>query len=237
MSNVKIILIETSHPGNIGSAARAMKNMGLKKLILVNPKVLPNDESYALAAGATDVLDTVEIVDSLEKAIGDCELVLGCSARQRSLSWPMLALPEASELIAKEAHHKQVGILFGSERSGLSNEDLQHCHYHLYIPSNAQYSSLNLAQAVQVVTYALLTASSEDYQLDENTTEPLATMDEFEHFFGNMKRLIELSHFAENEPNKKMLARLRRLFQRAQMRKTEVDILQGILRKTLSKLK
>lgn len=232
MNNISIILVNTSHPGNIGSAARAMKNMGLKQLILVNPKVLPNDESYALAAGATDILDTARITQNLEEAIADSHVVFGCSARQRSLSWPTLALPDASKLIHQAASNKQTAIVFGSEQSGLSNQALQHCHYHLYIPANPEYSSLNLSQAVQVVTYAIFTAGQiQPNHFEGVIDEPIATMGEFEHFFQRFSQLIEQSGFAGLEPNKKMQARMRRLFQRAQMRKTEVDILEGILKK------
>lgn len=150
LSNVRIVLVETSHPGNIGGAARAMKNMALGDLVLVRPQRFPDPDAEARAAGASDLLTSARVVDSLDDAIGDCQLVIGTSARERRIPWPLVDPRAAAERV-REAQPGRTAILFGRERTGLSNEELHRCHAHVHIPTNPDYSSLNLADRKSVV--------------------------------------------------------------------------------------
>ena len=155
LENIRIILVNTSHTGNIGSAARAMKTMGLSQLVLVDPVRPPDEKSTALAAGANDILANLRIVPTLAEAISDCSLVIGASARSRTLAWPMLDPRQAGQQLADGALNKTVALVFGRERTGLTNEELQQCHYHVNIPANPEYSSLNVAMAVQTLCYEI----------------------------------------------------------------------------------
>lgn len=155
LNNIRIVLVNTSHTGNMGSAARAMKTMGLKHLYLVDPQDQPDGKANALAAGATDVLGNATIVDTLEQAIADCGLVVGTSARSRTLQWPMLDSRECGDKLVSEAAHYPVALVFGRESSGLTNDELQQCHFHVCIDANPEYSSLNLAAAVQTLCYEI----------------------------------------------------------------------------------
>ncbi|MFC0180561.1 TrmJ/YjtD family RNA methyltransferase [Thorsellia kenyensis] len=158
LENIRIVLVETSHNGNIGSVARAMKTMGLHDLYLVNPKANIDSHAVALAAGASDIIGQAKIVSSLEDAITGCELVLATSARSRTLDWPIVTAREAGIKIIDEAQKAKVAVVFGRERSGLTNAELQLSHFHLAVDTNPLYSSLNLAMAVQIVTYEIRTA-------------------------------------------------------------------------------
>ena len=150
LQNIRIVLVETSHTGNMGSVARAMKTMGLTNLWLVNPLVKPDSQAIALAAGASDVIGNAQIVDTLDEALAGCSLVVGTSARSRTLPWPMLDPRECGLKSIAEGQHAPVALVFGRERVGLTNDELQKCHYHVAIAANPEYSSLNLAMAVQV---------------------------------------------------------------------------------------
>lgn len=153
LQNIRIVLVETSHTGNMGSVARAMKTMGLTNLWLVNPLVKPDSQAIALAAGASDVIGNAQIVDTLDEALAGCSLVVGTSARSRTLPWPMLDPRECGLKSVAEAANTPVALVFGRERVGLTNDELQKCHYHVAIAANPEYSSLNLAMAVQVIAY------------------------------------------------------------------------------------
>jgi tRNA (cytidine32/uridine32-2'-O)-methyltransferase len=153
LQNIRIVLVETSHTGNMGSVARAMKTMGLTNLWLVNPLVKPDSQAIALAAGASDVIGNAQIVDTLDEALAGCSLVVGTSARSRTLPWPMLDPRECGLKSVAEAEQAPVALVFGRERVGLTNDELQKCHYHVAIAANPEYSSLNLAMAVQVISY------------------------------------------------------------------------------------
>ncbi|MBV8801935.1 MAG: RNA methyltransferase, partial [Gammaproteobacteria bacterium] len=159
LDNIRIVLVNPSHPGNIGATARAMKTMGLKKLYLVNPRLFPHTNANEMASGALDVLGQAVVVDELDEALTDCELVVGTSARERAIPWPQLLPRELADLARIEAQKTTIAIVFGREQSGLTNDELDRCHFHLIIPSNPDYSSLNLAAAVQVVAYELRVAS------------------------------------------------------------------------------
>ncbi|MCE9684933.1 tRNA (cytosine(32)/uridine(32)-2'-O)-methyltransferase TrmJ [Shewanella sp. AS16] len=229
LSNIRVVLVGTSHPGNIGSTARAMKTMGLSNLYLAEPRVEPDGHSIALAAGASDILKDLVRVDSLAEAIADCSLVIATSARSRTLDWPMLEPREAGQKLATESLNGPVAIVFGRENHGLSNEELQQCTYHVAIPANPEYSSLNLAQAVQIICYetrvAHLALAAEPQALESEY--PLAA--DQERFFDHLeKTLLSTGFIIKNHPGQ-VMTKLRRLFSRARIEAQEMNILRGIL--------
>ncbi|SIR19416.1 tRNA (cytidine32/uridine32-2'-O)-methyltransferase [Shewanella morhuae] len=229
LSNIRVVLVGTSHPGNIGSTARAMKTMGLSNLYLAEPRVEPDGHSIALAAGASDILKHLVKVDSLAEAIADCSLVIATSARSRTLDWPMLEPREAGVKLATEALNGPVAIVFGRENHGLSNEELQQCTYHVAIPANPEYSSLNLAQAVQIICYETRVAHLAQKEVieDEPTEYPLAA--DQERFFAHLEStLLATGFIIKNHPGQVMM-KLRRLFSRARIESPEMNILRGIL--------
>lgn len=240
---IRIVLVETSHSGNIGAVARAMKNMGLGNLWLVNPSSFPDEASYARAAGASDVLDGARVVASLEEALADCVLVMGTSARGRKVPWPVCAPPEAASAAAEHAVDGPVALVFGRENHGLTNDELQRCHYHIHIPSNPDYSSLNLAMAVQVMCYELrmhYLRSLEEGQAspylkpmlrpgDEGWDVPPARVEDVEGLFGHLEQVLIDVDFHRRENPRQLMIRLRRLFQRARLDQMEINILRGIL--------
>lgn len=231
LENIRIILVETSHTGNMGSTARAMKTMGLTNLYLVNPLVQPDSHAIALSAGASDVIGNATMVDSLDKALAGCGLVIGTSARSRTLSWPMVEPRECGERSVQEAEHASVAIVFGRERVGLTNEELQKCHYHLNIPTNPDYGSLNLAMAVQLVSYeirmAYLARQDKSEQKTDEVEYPLA--DDMERFYHHLERVLNDSGFIRKAHPGQIMNRLRRLFTRARPEMQELNILRGIL--------
>ncbi|NDK98403.1 tRNA (cytosine(32)/uridine(32)-2'-O)-methyltransferase TrmJ [Photorhabdus bodei] len=231
LENIRIILVETSHTGNMGSTARAMKTMGLTNLYLVNPLVLPDSHAIALSAGASDVIGHATIVDSLDKALAGCGLVIGTSARSRTLSWPVVEPRECGERSVQEAAHASVAIVFGRERVGLTNEELQKCHYHLNIPTNPEYGSLNLAMAVQLVSYeirmAYLARQDKNEQKTDEVEYPLS--DDMERFYHHLESVLNDSGFIRKAHPGQIMNRLRRLFTRARPEAQELNILRGIL--------
>ena len=228
LSNIRVVLVGTSHPGNIGSVARAMKTMGLSNLYLAEPRVEPDGHSIALAAGASDILKDLTRVDSLDEAIADCSLVIATSARSRTLDWPMLDPRESGIKLAAQALNGPVAIVFGRENHGLNNEELQKCNYHVAIPANPEYSSLNLAQAVQIICYeARIAHLNMDKQSEEVTEYPLAA--DQERFFEHLENTLSATGFIiKNHPGQVMV-KLRRLFSRARIEAPEMNILRGIL--------
>ncbi|KFZ37133.1 tRNA (cytidine/uridine-2'-O-)-methyltransferase [Shewanella mangrovi] len=230
LSNIRVVLVGTTHSGNIGSVARAMKTMGLSSLYLAEPKVTPDGQSIALAAGASDILKDAITVDSMAEAIKDCSLVIATSARSRTLEWPVLEPREAAQKLVAESANSKVAIVFGRERNGLSNEELQMCHYHLAIPANSEYSSLNLAQAVQIVCYETRMAFL-DTQNQEETTEVVEypSVDDQERFYEHLQRTLTSTGFIiKNHPGH-IMQKLRRLFSKARVEAPEMNILRGIL--------
>ncbi len=228
LPKIRIVLVETSHPGNIGAVARAMKNMQFYELVLVSPKQFPSGDATARAAGADDVLAQAMVCDTLQQAIADCHLVIGSSARQRTISWPQLTPRECARLLQTEPVSRRVALVFGRERSGLTNEELDLCHYWMHIPCNPGYSSLNLAAAVQIMVYELhLTRSNPA----ERSQEPglLATAVELESFYQHLQKTLEDIGFLHPRKAPSIMRRLRRLFGRVRLEKKEVDILRGIL--------
>jgi len=232
-AKIRIVLVNTSHPGNIGGAARAMKNMGLAELYLVEPREYPAPRAVWRAAGARDVLANAKIVGSVDEAIKDCGLVIGTSARERRIPWPLINPRECGDKIWQEARSHNVALLFGREDRGLTNSELQKCHYHVHIPSNPDYSSLNLATAVQVLSYEIRMASlaRKDGNLPEMNEwdQPLATAGELELFHDHLATTMADLKFYDPDNPKQLLTRMRRLFNRTRMDKMEVSMLRGLL--------
>lgn len=231
LENIRIVLVETSHTGNMGSVARAMKTMGLTKLFLVNPLLKPDSQAIALAAGASNVIENARIVDTFSEAITDCQLVVGTSARSRSLPWPMLDPRECAIKSVQECHQASVALVFGRERIGLTNEELQKCHYHVAIPADPHYCSLNLAMAVQIIAYEIRIAflqSQQDTQLIF-IPAPYPLVDDLERFYQHMEKLMVASGFIREEHPGQVMSKMRRLFMRARPERDELSILRGML--------
>lgn len=230
LENVRIVLVNTSHTGNIGSVARAMKTMGLSSLYLVDPVSPPDSHSSALAAGATDVLGKAVIVDTLHDAIADCGLVAATSARSRTLSWPMLSPREAGVKLVAESQQSPVAIIFGRENNGLSNDELQQSQFHIEIPANPEYSSLNLAMAVQLVSYEMRCAHLASAAFKEGEEEaPYPLVEDIERFYSHLENTLQSTNFIRPQHPGQVMAKLRRLFTRARPDKQELNILRGML--------
>lgn len=232
LHNIRIVLVETSHAGNMGSTARAMKTMGLSNLYLVNPLIKPDAQAIALAAGARDVIENAILVDHMDDAIKDCSLVVGTSARLRTLSWPTLQPRECGVQALQASQHTPVALVFGRERVGLTNEELQRCNYQAIIPTNPYYRSLNLAMAVQILTYELRVAYlNHQYTKDmpqEKLSYPLA--DDLERFYQHLEQTLQCTGFVRQAQKGQVMNRLRRLFTRARPEERELSILRGMLK-------
>ncbi len=229
LDHIRVVLINTSHPGNIGSVARAMKTMGLKNLYLVAPQQFPHPKANELASNAVDVLESAVVVDDLTAAIADCQLVIGTSARERTIPWPLLSPRECAEKAVQEASANKIAILFGREQSGLTNEELHRCHFHLHIPSNPEYSSLNLAAAVQVVAYELHVANLYAAENKETWDYAFASAQDMEGFYEHLQKVLIEIDFLNPQVPRQLMTRLRRLFNRARLDVMEMNILRGIL--------
>ncbi|WP_280550240.1 RNA methyltransferase [Halomonas sp. 11-S5] len=235
LERIRIVLIGTSHPGNIGGTARAMHNMGLSDLALVAPRCEPlTADTVSRASGADHIVHGAHTVESLEQAVGDATLVVGASARSRTLPWPMIT-PRAlsdrlpAELASREA---RVALVFGREDSGLSNAELQRCHAHVHIPTNPDFSSLNLAAAVQVLAYECRQAWLAPSELEAPPSQPLASHEELEHYFAHLERTLVAIGFHDPATPRQLMARLRRFTLRARPERLELNILRGILTAT-----
>jgi len=228
-SNIRIVLCQTSHPGNIGSTARAMKTMGLNRLYLVRPKHFPDNEANALAVNAADVLETAVVTHTLEEALGDCQFVIGVSGKQRSLSQQVISVREAATEVKQLAAHQEIALVFGTEMSGLSNEEADRCHLLATIPANPEYTSLNLSQAVQIMCYELRMAITTGELHYEEKPAELATQEDLERFYEHMREVLEQIGYINPRAPKKLFERLRRLYARTRLEKEEVNLLRGIL--------
>ena len=228
LSNIRIVLIHTSHPGNIGAAARAMKTMGLTELVLVAPRDFPHITADEMASHAVDIVAAARVVQTLDEAISDCGLVVGTSSRDRNIPWPMLSPREFAEKARVETTQHKVAVLFGQEQMGLTNEELQRCHFHIAIPSNPEYSSLNLASAVQILAYELRIASLQSTP-EEKWDYPRASADELESFYEHLERTLIHLDFLKPSAPRQLMARLRRLFNRTRLDTMEINILRGVL--------
>jgi tRNA (cytidine32/uridine32-2'-O)-methyltransferase len=232
LNNINILLVEPTHPGNIGATARAMKTMGLSKLSILNPPaIFPNADSTALAAGADDLLVNANIVTSMNDALAHSQIIFGTSARERRLDIPLLSPEEAAQLIIKNST-STITLMFGREHAGLTNDELLRCHYHVHIPSNPDYSSLNLAAAVQIMAYEIRKNFLHQTLVEKPTEETIdyAADHQVQLLYSRLeKTLIHLDFMREDSPGKSIV-RLRRLFNRARLEKTEFDLLMGLLK-------
>jgi tRNA/rRNA methyltransferase len=232
LNNIRIVLCATSHPGNIGSAARAMKTMGFQHFYLVNPQHFPDPQATALAAGATDVLDGAIVTETLSEALVGCAFAIGLSARRRNLSHEIVTPKVATQQALQIARHQQVALVFGTEMSGLSNAELDCCQLLAMIPANPEYSSLNLAMAVQVMCYEMRMQALElqaSPQSNHAEMIELANNEDLERFYTHLEEtLIQIGYLNPAAP-KKLFERLRRLYARARLEKEEINLLRGIL--------
>ena len=226
---IKIILVETSHPGNIGAVARAMKNMGLADLVLVNPQSFPHQDALSRASGADDILESALVVNNLLEGISDCHYVIGASARSRSIDWPSLYPKECAKKILTEHRDEYTAIVFGPEKSGLKNQDLDHCHALLNIPTSSDFSSLNLAMAVQIFCYELRSQfyGEQPYKYESNVR--YASVQEMENFYDHLESHLVVNEFLDPENPRHLMRRIRRLFNKASPDQNEINILRGIL--------
>lgn len=244
LAHVRIVMVNTTLPANIGSALRAMKTMGLSKLVLVAPKTYPHPDIDALAAGATDLIEQIEIVETLEDAIKDCHLVFGTSARTRTIPWPLLdARPAAQKSMNAVLNEQQeIAVVFGREDRGLTNEELAMANYHVTIPVNSDYGVLNVAQAIQIISYEMRMATVElmDKEVDPDAVmkvtdeeamhwdEPLVTHEQMEQFYPHIEKMLADIEFMDPKNPRLLPLRLRRLFGRIQLDKMEYHLLRGI---------
>jgi len=233
LNDIRVVLSHTTHPGNIGATARAMKVMGLSDLALVNPKKYPAAEATERASRATDILANAGVHQDIESAIADCQLVVGTSARTRSLPSKLITPRKLTEIISQQPDRKPVAILFGTENSGLTNEELHLCHYHVYIPTNPDYSSLNLASAVQLITYELRLAFAEtdlipSQEISEN--EMPVNREQLAGVLAHFDRVMRQTGYLMPDHEKQIENRMNRLLNKAELTLSEMNILRGFLR-------
>ncbi len=242
LSNIRIVLINTFHPGNIGAAARALKNMGLSELYLVDPRQYPDPEAESRASGALDILANATVVQTLEDAIQDCPLVIGASARSRSFPWPMLDPCQCADKAVTEANNAPVAIVFGRERMGLTNEELMQCHFHVAIPADPKHPVLNVSAAIQVICYEiwkthLTTLQPPEHQtsdIQESTEYP--TQQQMEYFYQHLEQTLRDVGFLLPQHEGKSMTKLRRLFNRSRPEAVELNMLRGILKAVQKKV-
>lgn len=243
LANIRIVLVETSHTGNVGSAARAMKTMGLAKLYLVNPRIKPNAHARALASGASDIVENATLCATLDDAIADCRLVVATSARSRTLVWPSLEPRTCAQKLIVEADVGDVALIFGPERIGLTNKDLQKCHYHVTILANPDYSSLNLAMSVQILAYEIRMAmlvkrhDSVDMLARNTFDQDYPLMADLEHFYRHLEQTLRETGFINSAHPGDVMSKLRRLYNRARPELKELNILRGMLTAMNKKMK
>jgi TrmH family RNA methyltransferase len=227
------ILVEPSHPGNIGATARAIKNMGFKNLSLINPKNFPNDDAFYRAKGAKDILENIKIYEDLSAALDKSTLIFGTSARTRTIPWPTKNSSELSSILKKalESSNAKISFLFGREISGLTNEELQMCDYHIKIPTDEDFSSINLSHSVQIISY-VLKMELDIFDSATNAKEDVPTFQDNEYLIEHFDKVMKLINFYDQENPKQVKARMRRLVKRLQPDKLEIGILRGFLAKT-----
>ena len=244
LDNVRVVLVNPSHPGNIGGAARAMKNMGISQLVLVDPRRFPDQQASARAAGADDILQNARVVATLEEALADCVLVMGTSARDRRIPWPVVDPREAADKVLDqlaELPDCQVALVFGREDAGLTSDELQRCQFHVHIPSNPDFSSLNLGAAVQVLSYELRMqslqrqgqpTSLQKVEATSSQNEMPTTGEEMEQYFVHLQQVLVEIGFLDPQQPRHLMPRLRRLYGRIRLNRMEMNILRGILTET-----
>ena len=236
LGQIRVVLVGTVNPGNIGSAARAMKTMGIEQLYLVEPVDFPHREADYMSVSARDTVQSARVLTSLEEAVAGCSLVVGASTRSRRIQWPLKTPRACAEELLQEHRHDQVALVFGREDRGLHNEELQLCNWHVCIPANPAYQSLNLAAAVQIICYELriaaLARACPNALVEPQWDEPLATADAMELFYQHLEQtLIDLDFLNPRAP-RQLMRRLRRLFGRVHLDQMELNILRGILAET-----
>jgi tRNA (cytidine32/uridine32-2'-O)-methyltransferase len=255
LDKIRIVMINTSDSGNIGAAARALKTMGLARLYLVDPLEYPTGKATARASGAADVLHNATVVSSLNEAIEGCSLVWGTSARMRSIPWPVVTPRQAAEQVANEHDETEVAIIFGRENSGMTNDELRKCHYHISIPSNDEYGVLNVASAIQLICYemrvrllepeleknvetvrqqAVESGEQSEPQMPLSVTKwdsPLVNIEDMERFFLHFEQtLLDIDFFDPNTP-RQLMTRARRLFNRTRLDRLEMNLMRGFFSK------
>lgn len=230
---IRIVLMETSHPGNIGAVARAMKNMGLRELHLVKPREFPHAEAIARASGADDLLDAAVVHADMQSAVAECGLVIGTSARQRHIPFIPIEPRECAQLAVNKAREgNTVALVFGTERTGLTNTELALCGHLVTIPTSDVYSSLNIAMAVQIIAYEVRLAALDGAVINKSMIdreEPLATQLDMERFYQHLELVLADTNFRDHTSSGHLMSRVRRLFNRAQVDQNEMRILRGIL--------
>ncbi len=231
LANIRIVLVRPTHPGNVGATARAMKNMALRNLHLIEPEKFPSPEATDRAAGADDVLQEAMICASLDEALKDCHLVIGTSARSRRIAWPTLDPVAGASRLVEGARHGPVALLFGQERTGLLNSELDRCHYVVTIPADQAYSSLNLASAVQILAYEIYRTALTDAakSVTEAREDRLASSESMQRFYQHLEEVLQEIEFIDPNNPRFLMRRLMRLFNRASPDDTEMNILRGIL--------
>ncbi len=230
LENIKIVLIQTFHPGNIGATARAMKNMGLSQLVLVNPVDFPSEEASARASKAEDVLEQAQVVGSLAEAIEDCSLVIATSARDRTIGLPHLSARQAGEKLRQESHQAKVAVVFGRERMGLHNDDIQQCHMQVNIDSHPDYPVLNISQAIQIICYEIYQADLHHNPASFDETESFPLQNELEGFYIHLEKVLNAVDFLDPKRPGQAMQNLRALFRRARPNKKEMNLLRGALK-------
>ena len=231
-NKIEFILVEPSHPGNIGASARAIKNMGFQNLSLVNPKDFPNDNAFYRAKGAKDILDNLKVYDNLSSSLEDATLIFGTSARTRTIPWPTKTSSELGTVLKKafESDNAKIYFVFGREISGLSNEELQMCDYHIKIPTNEDFSSINLSHAVQIISY-VLKMELDNIDPSQETKDETPTFLDNEYLIDHFDKVMKKIDFYDQENPKQVKTRMRRLVKRLQPDKLETGILRGFLAK------
>jgi TrmH family RNA methyltransferase len=227
--SIRIVLVDTSHPGNIGATARAIKNMGLSELRLVRPRSFPDTEAVARASSADDVLGAARVHERLEDAVADCGLVVGTSSRQRRMHWDLHEPREVAPQILSAAQSGPVAVVFGSERFGLTNEELALCNLFVTIPTSTEYASLNVAMAVQIIAYELWMVRRAGPPEQPARDVPLASAEDMSRLYVHLEAVLEQIDFRDRTGGGHLMARLRRLFNRAVLDQNEMNILRGIL--------
>lgn len=249
LQQIRFVLVEPSHPGNIGAVARAIKTMGFGKLVLIQPRLFPHDDALVRAAGAADVLESAQVVETLDDAIADCELVIGTSVRDRRVSWPIKSPREMStelKAYSEENVGCEVAIVFGRERTGLENSELDKTHWQIRIPANAEYSSLNLASATQIIAYELRCALFEETNDESGSVaaaltgvqarQRVATQAELTGYFTHLEETLHQLEFVRGNSATKLMRKIIRLYNRAQVNLEELQILRGMLSAIQNKL-
>ena len=239
--SIKFVLVGTTHPGNIGASARAIKTMGLSRLLLVSPKDFPNDTALYRAKAAKDIIELAEVHPDLFSATKDCELIIGTIGRNRKVPWPLVTPKEAGQEIvqALEKGVKKVAVVFGREDRGLTNEELGMCNLHVHIPANEEYSSLNLSQAVQILSYETRLAMLENFDLLKKPEwdVELADNEQTERLIAHLDELMQEVDFYDTQNPRKLLTRVRRFFKRSRIDKMEANIFRGLFSAVQKNLK